>query len=74
MKVYLEDPVELYGIEVRHTYDGLIFLIDHYSHIRANARPEQMDMKARQHCTWLIENLTVHKALYEKQFETKPIK
>jgi hypothetical protein len=32
-KIYREEPVKIAGIEVRHTYAGLVYLIDHYRQI-----------------------------------------
>jgi hypothetical protein len=66
MKIYLDEPITLYGIRVGHTYEGLKYLIDHYEHMLSIARPNQMDDKARAHCQWLIENLKQHLQLYER--------
>ena len=65
MKIYLDEKIKINGIEVGHTYEGCKYLIDHYTHMLANARPEQMGEKEKQHCKWLIQNLTIHKQLYE---------
>jgi hypothetical protein len=71
-KIYLDEPIILHGIKVRHTYEGLIYLIKHYEHILATATEKQLDDTARAHCAWLINNMQQHKQLYEKNLNPKP--
>lgn len=72
MKIYLDEPITLFGIKVGHTEQGLKVLIDHYEEMlaRANIRTELMGEKERQHCKWLIDNLKQHLQLYERQRNT----
>lgn len=68
MKVYLDEPVVINDVEVRHTKEGLIYLIDHYEHILKISTPKQLDDKARQHIKeWLLPNLQYHLKLYENK-------
>lgn len=66
MKIYLDEPVTLYGIKVGHTYEGLKYLIKHYEHILKISTPAQLGDKERQHIAWLIDNYKQHIELYEK--------
>lgn len=68
MKIYLEEPIELFGEKIGHTYEGLKHLIDHYTHTLAQAIAQnKISVPDRQHCENLIEKLKLHVALYEKQ-------
>lgn len=64
-KIYLDQKLKINGIEVGHTYEGVIYLIHHYEHLLTIATPQQMNDKARTDCAKLIENLKIHKELYE---------
>jgi hypothetical protein len=67
-KIYLEEPIRINDVEVRHTPQGLEYLINHYKHILANATPKQLGDKERQHIIeWLIPNLKYHLTLYKNQ-------
>lgn len=46
--IYLDTPYTLDGIEIRHTLEGLRYLVDHYETILAKY-PHKMDNKAKQH-------------------------
>lgn len=68
MKVYLEKPIELYGIRVGHTYEGLKYLIEHYTHTLEHAvMQKKISDPDRQHCEKMIANFKQHVLLYEKQ-------
>jgi len=73
LKIYLENPIELFGEKVGHTYEGLKHLIEHYTHTLAHATAQQIISEPdRQHCEKLIEKLKLHAALYEKQKALNP--
>jgi hypothetical protein len=64
MKTYLDDPVVINDVEIRHTREGLIYLIDHYEHI-LTYHSKKLDEKALKHIKeWLIPNLQYHLKLY----------
>lgn len=71
-KIYLDEKIKINGIEVGHTYEGLKYLIHHYEHLLTIATAQQMNDKARTDCAKLIENLKIHKELYETIKTTKP--
>lgn len=66
-KIYLDEPVELYGIRVGHTYQGLKYLVHHYTHVMQHATKAQLNDADRQHCQKMITNMQLHLQLYEKQ-------
>jgi hypothetical protein len=67
MKTYLDTPIELFGIKVGHTYDGLKELITHYTHVLQIAVAQnKISETDRQHCEKMIKNFRVHIQLYEK--------
>lgn len=70
-KVYLESPIEIDGTRIGHTYEGLKYLIDHYTLTMNNATPQQLNIDNRQHCATMIENLRLRVALYEKRFNNQ---
>lgn len=72
MKIYLENQIELFGEKVGHTYEGLKYLIDHYTQVMNIATPQQLNDNDRQHCQRMIEKFKLHVALYEKQKALNP--
>lgn len=64
--IYLDVPITLHGIEVRHTRAGLVYLIDHYEHILTISTPQQLAPEARAHIGKLLENYKQHLELYER--------
>ena len=67
MKTYLDTPIELFGIKVGHTYNGLKQLVAHYTHTLPLAVAQnKISEPDRQHCEKMIENFKVHIQLYEK--------
>lgn len=73
MKIYLDAPIELYGIRIGHTYNGLKYLIEHYTHTLALAVAQRKISEAdKQHCEKMIDNFKLHVALYEKQKAENP--
>jgi hypothetical protein len=71
-KIYLEEPITINDVEVRHTKEGLIYLIDHYESILNNSTPKQLGEKERQHIKeWLLPNLQYHVKLYETKSQSK---
>ncbi len=66
--VYLTEPIELGGVKIHHSYDGLAYLIDHYQHILSFPVNEQkIKSEHRQHIENLIKNYTFHRQLYEHE-------
>lgn len=69
-KIYLDEPIELYGIKVGHTHKGLIHLIDHYTKVLTTTTEKTIDNPTRNHFKIMIERLNIHLQLYEKQLTT----
>lgn len=67
MKIYLENPIEINGIKIGHTLEGLKYLINHYTHTMNIATREQLNDTDRAHCAKMIENFKIHVQLYENQ-------
>jgi len=65
-RVYLQEPIELAGIIVQHTYEGLLYMIDHYTQVLAMPLSEQqLKYEHRQYIQKLIDNYNIHLQLYE---------
>lgn len=47
--IYLEQPYMLGNVEIRHTLEGLRYLVDHYETILKVYPPTKLNAKARQH-------------------------
>lgn len=66
--VYLTEPIELSGVKIHHSYDGLAYLIDHYQHILSFPVNEQkIKGEHRQHIETLIKTYNFHRQLYEHE-------
>ena len=64
MKIYLDEAIEIKGIRVGHTKEGLTYLIEHYEHILKISTPQQLGDKERQHIAWMLTNYKQHIELY----------
>jgi len=73
-KIYLDSPIEVDGTKIGHTYEGLKYLIHHYTVSMNNATPQQLNDSNRQYCTMLIANLELRVALYDKKVLTTKTK
>lgn len=72
MKIYLDEPIVIDLEKIGHTYEGLKYLIDHYTQVMNIATPQQLNDNDRQHCERMIEKMKLHVALYEKQKALNP--
>jgi hypothetical protein len=68
-KIYREEPVKIAGIEVRHTYAGLVYLIDHYRQILDLPGVEKKT--DRHYVKGLIDNYNIHLQLLENDTEER---
>lgn len=64
--VYLTTPIEIEKIKIGHTYDGLKYLIEHYTKCMEVSTGQQMNAEARQQCSLTIENLKQRVELCDK--------
>ena len=67
--VYLDEPITIHGIEIKHTEAGLRYLVEHIGHCVKISTPQQMDQKARDHARDRITQYNQHIELYERQRE-----
>jgi hypothetical protein len=72
LKIYLDEPIEIHGIKITHTQEGLEFLIQHYKHMLTMNPVNKVTGPARskqdsEHMLKLIENWTIHLELYKKK-------
>lgn len=66
--VYLENPVVINGFTIRHTKDGLKYLIDHYEQMLAKTVSEKVRSKDVADLMQLrITEWKYHLTLYETQ-------
>lgn len=65
-KIYLDEPILLHGIEVRHTKAGLEYLIEHFNHMLEIGTDKQLNDEGRKHYINRIEQYTQHLELYNK--------
>ncbi len=63
-KIYLEEMIEIKGIKVGHTKDGLKYMIDHNEQILKVATAKQLGDKERQHIALMVANYKQHLELY----------
>lgn len=61
--IYLTDPIEINGIKIGHTQDGLEYLIDHYKILLTHKQSQEN----KQYMELLITNWEQHLQLYKKQ-------
>lgn len=66
-KIYLTQPIKVLGIEVKHTEEGLRYLVDHFSHCLAISTAKQISKPDREHAQKIITQYKQHIDLYEQE-------
>lgn len=69
--VYLDEPITIHGIEIKHTEAGLRYLVEHIAHCVSISTDKQMDLAAREHARGRVDQYKQHIQLYERQREEK---
>lgn len=67
--VYLDKPVKICGIDIRYSYEGCKYLIEHWTAILEITDDKKTD---KAHIRKLIEQWQQYIELYEKQNTLKP--
>lgn len=70
MKIYLDEPIEIRGIKIGLTLEGLKYRVQQYQKILTTARGDQLTDKERAHLKFLINNYNQHILLYEQRTTT----
>lgn len=65
MKIYLDEKLTIESSEISHIYQGVIYLVDHYTGILSRITSAQISDVDRQHLQALIQKLKIHQHLYE---------
>ena len=66
LKIYLDNPIEIEGVKIGLTVQGLHYMRDHYEGILTRALNEQLGDNERKHLRKIIDDYTFHIALYER--------
>jgi hypothetical protein len=64
LRIYLETPIEIHGIRIGHTKEGLEFLIEHWTNM---PKKEKLSTADLQHLDRMITNFKQHLELYKSQ-------
>ncbi|MEJ0030904.1 MAG: hypothetical protein WDO15_11265 [Bacteroidota bacterium] len=66
-KIYLDEPIIINGVEIRHTLDGLLYLVDHMTHCLAIASNAQINHSDREHAKLMIDKYKRQIQIYEQR-------